>query len=245
MYGWRGRIGFLIAAMNRVVEFEAPQLAPDGVACHYARLPYTEISQKGISDMLGALETTTPLLAGASFSAGASAIGFAHATASSTSPEAAAQVVDRISRAGNVPSTTTLTAVVEGLRCLGAKRVSAALPYDKPERTLQLRSFLEGNGLKVEKIHTGRIAATKDGHTVSGQPPSAAHALIRDADAPGSDAVIMTIPNMRTIEVLNSLEEDLRKPVITGNQALMWHLLKLLGLKGGRKGFGELLTGTA
>ena len=38
MYGWRGRIGFLIAGGDRVVEAEAPRLAPEGVECHFKRL---------------------------------------------------------------------------------------------------------------------------------------------------------------------------------------------------------------
>ena len=234
-------MGFLLAAMNRVAEAELPQLAPDGVACHFTRLPYTEISPKGISDMLNALETTTLLLAGASYSVGVHAVGLVHATASSMTPTAANEIVERIGQAGKVPATTTLTAIVEALRHLKVKTVSAALPYNKPERNLQLKSFLEGNGFIVDKIFGGPYNVAKDADEVSGQPPSSAYRLIKQADTPSSEAIIMTIPNFRSIEVIDELESDLGKIVITGNQALMWHSLRLVGINDARSGFGKLL----
>jgi maleate cis-trans isomerase len=227
--------------MNRVAEAELPKLAPEGISCHFTRLPYTEISPKGISDMLNALEGSAKLLAGTPYSVGVDVIGLVHATASSMTPTASTEIVGRIRQASNVPATTTLNAVVEALRHLKVKTVSAALPYNKPERSQQLKSFLEGNGLKVDSVFGGDYTAVKDGHEVSGQPPSSAYRLIKEANSENSDAIVMTIPNFRTIEVISELESDLGKIVVTGNQALMWHALQLIGIHKGVSGFGKLL----
>jgi len=238
MYGWRGRIGFLIAGGDRVVEAEAPRLAPEGVECHFTRLPRTEFSQKGISEMVQTLETAVQLLAGTPSSAGVDAICLAHATASSVKVGGDRELIDRIRSAAGVQATTTFTAIVEALRALKVKKVAAVLPYTMPERNTQLTSFLEGNGFHVDTVTTGQYIA---GHEISSQPPSSAYRLIKQADTPTSDAVIMTITNFRTIEVIELLEKDLGKPVVTGNQAMLWHCLRLLGISESIKGFGTLL----
>ena len=238
MYGWRGRIGVLIGGGNRVVEAELPRLVPKGVSCHFSRLSYPEISEQGIASMLAGLEDSARLLAGGPNSLEAEVIALAHATASSSRPGADTELIGRIRKTCGVPATTTLTAVTEGLRHLGVHRVSAALPYDKPERSAQLKSFLEGNGFRVEKMKNGPYVA---GHEVSSQPPSNAYRLLRDADAPASEAIVMTIPNFRTIEVIQDLEDDLGKPVVTGNQATAWACLGILGIKETIGGFGRLL----
>jgi maleate isomerase len=44
-----------------------------------------------------------------------------------------------------------------------------------------------------------------------------------------------------TIEVIEKLEEELNKPVITSNQATMWLLLRLAHIDDEIKGYGKLL----
>jgi len=47
----------------------------------------------------------------------------------------------------------------------------------------------------------------------------------------GSDGVIISCTNLRVLDVLPFLELDLGKPVISANQASMWHALKLMGIR--------------
>ena len=47
----------------------------------------------------------------------------------------------------------------------------------------------------------------------------------------GSDGVIISCTNLRVLDVLPFLELDLGKPVVSANQASMWHALKLMGIK--------------
>jgi maleate isomerase len=41
--------------------------------------------------------------------------------------------------------------------------------------------------------------------------------------------------------VIEQLEQDLGKPVITSNQATAWQLMRLLGIDDPIEGYGELL----
>jgi maleate isomerase len=187
--------------------------------------------------MLDALEGSAELLAGSDRSARVEVVGFSHAMASSTEPGADREIVKRIQKVCKVPATTTLTAVVEALRHLKVKRISAALPYNMRERNKQLKTFLEGNGFRVDNVLGGPLVA---GPEVPNQPLSTAYSLLKRANTPGAEAVVMPNPNFRTIEVIAALERDLGKKVITGNQAIMWHSLRLAEVSEPRSGFGKL-----
>jgi maleate cis-trans isomerase len=41
--------------------------------------------------------------------------------------------------------------------------------------------------------------------------------------------------------MIEPLEQDLGKPVITGNQATMWHAMRLAGVQESIAGYGRLL----
>jgi maleate isomerase len=42
--------------------------------------------------------------------------------------------------------------------------------------------------------------------------------------------------------VIEALEQDLGKPVISSNSAMMWHALRLAGVRQPVTGYGRLLT---
>jgi len=43
------------------------------------------------------------------------------------------------------------------------------------------------------------------------------------------------------VAILDALEQDLGRPVISANQASLWHCLRLSGVKGPVPGYGNLL----
>jgi len=87
---------------------------------------------------------------------------------------------------------------------------------------------------------TGRVgSAVHAMKTPSAPGPSArrasrcaseAYRLARRADGPGADGVFIACTALPTLPVIEHLEEDLGKPVITANQATMWEALRLSGV---------------
>ena len=69
-----------------------------------------------------------------------------------------------------------------------------------------------------------------------------AYALARSVDADDADAVFLSGTGMPTVTVLESLEQDLDKPVISSASAMMWHALRLAGIGQSVMGYGRLLT---
>jgi maleate cis-trans isomerase len=70
--------------------------------------------------------------------------------------------------------------------------------------------------------------------------PSSAYISAKEVDVPEAEAIFISCTAWRTIEIIELLEKDLGKPVITSNQATMWAILKKMGIRG-VEGYGKLL----
>ena len=58
-----------------------------------------------------------------------------------------------------------------------------------------------------------------------------------------ADGVLMVGTGLRCVGLLETLEQDLRRPVISANQASLWHCLRLCGVNARVEGYGKLLLG--
>jgi len=63
---------------------------------------------------------------------------------------------------------------------------------------------------------------------------------IRAACPAGADGVLILGTGFRCVGIIEALEADLARPVITANQASLWHCLKLAGVKAEIAGYGGL-----
>ena len=54
------------------------------------------------------------------------------------------------------------------------------------------------------------------------------------------DALFIACTALRTVEVLDSLEQDLGIPVVSAIQATMWHALRIAGIEARLEGLGRL-----
>jgi maleate isomerase len=50
-------------------------------------------------------------------------------------------------------------------------------------------------------------------------------------DRPEADAVMLACGNWSTFGIIDRLERDLGKPVLTTNQVSLWHALKMMGMR--------------
>jgi maleate cis-trans isomerase len=69
-----------------------------------------------------------------------------------------------------------------------------------------------------------------------------AYGLARLADKQDAEAVFLSGTGLPTLPVLELLEQDLGKPVISSASAMMWHALRLAGVRQPIPGYGRLLT---
>lgn len=59
-------------------------------------------------------------------------------------------------------------------------------------------------------------------------------------DDPNADAIFISCGAMRSIEVIDQIEQTCGKPVVTSNQGMMWHCLRMAGIEDRLDGYGRL-----
>ena len=229
-----GRIGLLVPSSNTTVEPEFYRVLPPGVTLHTARLFLTQISADSILGMVQDLEAQSRNLASADVDVillGATAPSFLKGLGYDR------ELIKTIEAVSGKRATTTSTALIEALRYMGLSRVVLGSAYDEKVNTIA-RAFLEANGIRVlEAQGLGLI----DNLTVGRLDASSAYDLARQVDCADAEAVVLACTNWKTMEVIEKLERELKKPVLSTTQVSIWAALRALGGIEGVPGFGRLL----
>jgi maleate isomerase len=145
--------------------------------------------------------------------------------------------IEAMEKASGRPATTTSTAAVEAFKALGVDKVAVAAVY-VDEICEKLRKFLEGNGISVTRIENLNLKTDAD---IMKKGPEDAYRLAKKADTPDAQAVFIPDTGFRCIDVIDALESELGKPIVTANQATMWHAQRLAGIREPLAEFGKLM----
>jgi maleate isomerase len=114
--------------------------------------------------------------------------------------------------------------LLEALRVLSAKRIALGAPWSTPVNQT-VAAFLQANGVKVlAQEALGLIRNLEIGLL----DPQTALEVGRRVNRPEADAIILACGNWSTFSIIDQLERDLRKPVLTTNQVSLWHALKIM-----------------
>ena len=231
-YGARLRAGILIPSGNSVAEPELRAMQVAGTSLLVTRLALRGSSKPELMRMLDRLEAASELLADAQVGC----IVF-HCTAVSTfAPDLAHGIRERIEAASGVRAFTTADAILAALAHLKAGKVALLTPYidDVHRREIE---FLEANGVGVAggahlDIDTNAEMATL-------QPDALLDWASRHV-APEADACLLSCTAIKSAAVIAPLEARCGRPVVTSNQAMMWHLLRSSNIEDPVDGFGRL-----
>jgi maleate cis-trans isomerase len=144
-------------------------------------------------------------------------------------------LVDRIASLAGAPALLAAQAVLAALRHLGVKRLALGTPY--PESiSRQGKAYWEAAGFEIAGYH--RLENVTD---IYAENEERAYELARRADAPEADAVLLSGTGLPTVAVLETLERDLGKPVLSSNQASLWQALRMARVRESIAGYGRLL----
>ena len=238
--GWRAKLGILVPSINYVMEPELNKMAPEGVSVHATRLKAERKeygSKKDISNFFVSMaenaEKEAELLGCV-----ADVIGFGCTSGSFfRGMKWNENLIKRIEKVAGVPATTTSTAMLEALKEMGIKKLGLATPYSEVTNRLE-KKFLEDNGFKVISMRS--CGCTVHG-TMGEYSPYVAYRLGKEVNTKEADGIFISCTNFRTIEILEKLERDINKPVISSNSATMWKMLRMAGVHEPIVGYGELL----
>jgi maleate isomerase len=214
-------------------------MALEGVSVHCARLPVTsdilgKVKQLDKNNIVRANEAI-PKAAIELQHAEVDVIGIGSTAGGWTlGLEEEIRLINLIEKKVNIPVSTATIAVMEAMQKLKMKRIVVATPYVE-ELNIKGKEFLEANGFDVLTIQTiGELA-----HTVS---PGRVYRFAKKLYVPEADGIFISCTDFPAIEILQALENDIGKPVVSSNQALMWKMLQIAKVHESMKGFGSLLA---
>ena len=225
MYGWRNRIGLVVTSSDRTSEGEYYRYAPDGVSVHAARMlledgvadaATLEQMSEDIERCAEVLRTTNVDVIAYSCTVGSllNGVGYEH------------ELEERIEAIADTPAVATAASIKRAFDALDVESVAIATPYidDLDERE---RDFLEDSGYEVVAID-GLGCETDE--EICAKHPESAYRQAREIDTAEADGVLISCTGYRTFEIVEQLEADLGKPVVTSNQATLWDALRTMGV---------------
>jgi maleate isomerase len=247
-WGFRARLGLLVPHAAIGSESELAAMAPDGVSIHATRVPLGVMRAGGLMDPSIALDPVRafadpPLVDEAAELLAAAplhAIGFAFTSSSYVRGAADDEILrQRLeARTHGIPVAISSVSAVLGLRALGAHRIALVdPPWFPPELTALGVDYFTGQGFAV--VHAAAAGVPSEQRAIN---PGQLFEWVREHVPAEAEAVYIGGNGLRAVGVIQALEEDLRIPVLTANQVLLWHLLHLAGTHAPVTGYGRLFN---
>jgi maleate isomerase len=201
------RIGLLLPSSSSVQERDFSRVLPEDITLHVARMRLSNVEAESTLRIVQEIEIESQKLADVDVDV----IVFpATAPSSRNGIGYDQELIKRISAASGKPATTASTALLEA-------------PVNQT-----VAGFIEANGVKVlAQEALGFIRNLEIGLL----DPQTALDVGRRVNRPGTDAVILACGNWSTFSIIDQLERDLGKPVLTTNQVSIWHALKMMNMR--------------
>lgn len=228
------RVGLLIPSSNSQIEPEYYAVMPPSISVHFGRVTLTEVSDAGFARQDIDVVAQSQLLA----TANVDVILFCITAASFYKGlDYDAGLKQRIEAETGTPALTAATTVIDALRTLEVRRIALATPF-LPVGNERARRFLDANGFDI--VASDGLGYT-DNFSIALVELDAVRDLVRRVNADAVDAIVIPGGNMPCLEIVEEMEAELGKPVVTTNEAGIWALLRHLGVTDPVRGAGQLL----
>jgi len=219
------RLGLIVLQVDETIEQDFRRLFPPDIARLYiTRVPSgAELTPDSIAEMERMLPAAARLLPSAQ---PLDVVGYA--CTSGTTLIGAGKVRDLVTGAAQTKVVTDpLTAALAQCSSLGLGRVGIVSPYI-PSVADPIRAAFEAAGILVpDMLSFGEEVEAKVARIAPASIAEAARALVRRSKL---DAVFLSCTNLRTLDILAPLTQELGLPVLSSNQCLAMHMGSLAKL---------------
>jgi maleate isomerase len=240
--GYRARIGLLTPNDDAVPESEFWTMAPEGVSVHVGRVLLVDtrtFSEPPHPDDATALLAALPM----------QAIVFAFTTTSYIlGPDGEQALKARLEKRSNgIPVLLPCPGAVAAFRTLGVRRIALIHPpwFADDEQQLGV-AYFQSQGFDVVYANQMRLRGlavakpTDPLRKFTELYPAELYAFARSEVPAAAEAVFFAGNGFRTIGMIATLEEDLGRPVLTGNQVAFWYALRQAGVRAPVNGYGRV-----
>lgn len=246
--GWDAdtRIGLLTPAGDLGPEAEFTAMSPPTVTVHASRVPFAAMRGRGAMDLTIALEAVREFAQPPGVDAAVELLALAPLDVIGFGFTSSAYVIGRDGelemcarlgdRAHGLPVVSSGGAMVDAARLLGAERAFLVSPPWFDARLTELgRQYFVSAGLDVAAAASADLPSDQRSIT-----PGPLHAWVVANTPEEAEVVIIGGNGFRSVGVIDALELDLYRPVVTANQALLWACVTRAGSSARVVGYGRL-----
>lgn len=223
------KIGVLVPFTNTNLEPDMELMRPPNTTLHFQRMGGYDVDEIPGSDQmagLGASDISHDLRMISGVRPDVVLYGCTSATLTH-GPSFDAELAEQIKFGANAKSVTAANALIVGIQALGARKVGFSSPY-LGEINTQAIAFMAQNG--IDTVKCADVGRELGNYGQGELTPDEVFDLACQADHQQAEAIVLSCTDMRSVEAIERIESTLDKAVVTSNQAMMFCLLRELGL---------------
>ena len=243
------RIGQIVPSSNSTMETEIPAMLrarettrPERFTFHSSRMRMKNVTKEELAAMDGESDRCTLELSDARIDV----LGYACLVAIMSMGKGYHRTSEQRLHARTkengapAPVVTSAGALIEGLKHLGARKISVITPYTKPLTKL-VTDYIEAEGVEVVDAIALEIA---DNLAVAAHDPARLIGLARRLKTNNVDAVVLSAcVQMRSLQSIPEVERRLNLPVVSAAVCTTFRMLQNLNLEPVVPNAGTLLAG--
>ena len=243
------RIGQIVPSSNTTMETEIPAMLrareairPERFTCHSSRMRMKKVTKEELAAMDGESDRCALELSDARVDVLGYACLVAIMSMGTGYHRTSEQRLHQRTRENGAPApiVTSAGALIEGLKHLGAKKISVIAPYMKPLTKL-VTDYIEAEGIEVIDAIALEIP---DNLAVAAHDPSRLIDLSGKLDVNGVDAVVLSAcVQMQSLPSIPEVERRLNLPVVSAAICTTFRMLQQLNLEPVVPNAGTLLAG--
>ncbi len=231
----RARLGFIIPSSNRMVEPQMQRYAPSGVVPHFNRIGMTNRHKAPLETLIPRIVEAAELLADSKCDV---TVLQCTGTSMSGGVEGEKDVIRRIETATGRPALSAASSLMAAFAALGARRL-VFVSETKQDGHDRKRAFLQEAGFDIV---ADRAMGLENSDAYCATPPAFWFDSVRALKTDRAEAYFVSCANIRSIDVIEALEAELGRPVVTSNQAALWCALRTVGIDDAAPGLGRLMA---
>lgn len=204
------------------LETQIHRKLPEGVEMATTRVPFHNVSYKGLLEMVDKIPEAARILA----EARPNVIAVTSFTGSCIRGR---EMVNVIQQATGIPAIVPAPEFVRVLRLIGASHIAIVTCFETELRMLE-RVFFHNNGIEVVRFVSTAALRETDPFQVSQIDYDLVLKQLRGVDFSGVEAVVVDLPTFFiSPELQRELERFIKVPVLNMVQVLLWSTLGWLG----------------
>ena len=148
------------------------------------------------------------------------------------------QIINKIQSAKpNCKVITPITSAVNALKHLNLKKISVFTPYPQPINE-KVINYFKNEGFDIQSFASFNLESDLD---IGKIDPKYLLEVLTKMDTVDAEALFISCTALPAFEIIQELENKIKKIVLSSNQTLIWDSIRSVGYNSSIEGYGKLL----